>query len=229
MMVELKSYKNGIVVRMNPESSLETLKSEVAEKFREATDFFGDARIAVSFSGKEITLEEEFMLARVIEENSRVRVICVTGMDEGSERLFGKALEKAEFEIENFAFLHADVKRGSVRKGERVSSSHSLVVLGDIEKGSSIEIDGDLYCFGTLSGAVSAGNDMLEGHRVIALSFSPEYLQISGVIYVPGREKTKGLGFRTQKGPRIARTGIGGKIIVSPLTRQILDSLELEE
>lgn len=224
-MVELKSYRNGLVIKTSPEGSFESVMEEVAAKFRDNAGFFGEEQIAVSFAGRELSLDEEFELVRVIEDNSRLRIRCVAGLDDERIAVFDRALERADYERMRDSFLTADIRHKSVICGEKVTSDRSLVVLGDVEKGASIVTDGDLYCFGALMGYVSAGNDMQKDHKVVALTFSPEHLDISGIIYRPGKETGLGFGFGKQKGGKIARAGIGDRIIVSPMTRQMFDTL----
>ena len=64
--VIIKGNKYGITVILDPEIPFENLKEAVAEKFRESTKFFGNARMAASFEGRKLTKEEEMEILNVI-------------------------------------------------------------------------------------------------------------------------------------------------------------------
>ena len=118
-MVELKSYKNGIMIRLDPDGTFEEIMDQVAGKFRDSSDFFGDSEIAVTFSGRELSLDEEFSLVRVIEQNTRLRIRCILGVDGDTEALFDCALEKTEADRRKDPFLTADIRHGSIKPAHR--------------------------------------------------------------------------------------------------------------
>ena len=45
--VVIKGFKAGIILVLNPDASYETLKKDIADKFRASAAFFGEAAKAV--------------------------------------------------------------------------------------------------------------------------------------------------------------------------------------
>ena len=52
--VIIKSFQNGISVYLNGEIAFDELLGEVAFKFRESSNFFKDAKMAISFEGRSL-------------------------------------------------------------------------------------------------------------------------------------------------------------------------------
>ena len=50
--VVIKSFPNGIVLHLDPEMPFEALLLDIADKFRESSSFFKDAKMALSIKGR---------------------------------------------------------------------------------------------------------------------------------------------------------------------------------
>ena len=68
--VIIKSFPNGISVYLDAEAPYEEIAEEVRVKFTESAKFFKDARMAVSFEGRELSEAEERKLIAIITECS---------------------------------------------------------------------------------------------------------------------------------------------------------------
>ena len=47
--VMLKSFKNGINIKLDPDAPFETVYKELIEKFSSSAKFFGKAKLVISF------------------------------------------------------------------------------------------------------------------------------------------------------------------------------------
>ena len=77
--VVLKSNKYGINLILDGDMDFKELLKCILEKFKEAEGFFKDARMAISFEGRELTQEEEFEIVETITDNTSVNIICTEG------------------------------------------------------------------------------------------------------------------------------------------------------
>ena len=75
--VIIKSFPNGIVLHLDPESDFQDLLLDMAVKFRESRGFFKDARMALSIKGRQLSEEEEKQILTVISENSDLHILCI--------------------------------------------------------------------------------------------------------------------------------------------------------
>ena len=58
-LVTIKSSPSGIELRLNANLPFPDLLKAVEEKFRQSADFFKNAKMAVSFSGRTLSISEE--------------------------------------------------------------------------------------------------------------------------------------------------------------------------
>ena len=69
-LVTIKSSHSGIELRLNAELPFPDLLKAVEEKFRQSADFFKNAKMAVSFSGRTLSISEEWEHQKeIIEQN----------------------------------------------------------------------------------------------------------------------------------------------------------------
>jgi septum site-determining protein MinC len=113
------------------------------------------------------------------------------------------------------------VHRGSLRSGQVLRKTESIVVIGDVNPGAQVISGGDIMVWGRLRGIAHAG---AEGNRrsvVAAIDFVPTQLRIANLTAIaPEARKaaSKGLFFwkkEPERRPEIARV-IDGKIVVEP-------------
>jgi len=60
--VIIKGLNNGIIVVLDSKLDFETLKDKVTKKFRDSSKFLGNAQVALSFEGRELTNEQQLEL-----------------------------------------------------------------------------------------------------------------------------------------------------------------------
>ena len=93
-LVSIKGNRYGIAVRMDESAPFAEILKETEKVFAEASDFFGEARMAVSFQGRELSPAEETALLEAIGACSRIQVVCVVDEDKAKEAFYQKAVEQ---------------------------------------------------------------------------------------------------------------------------------------
>ncbi len=177
--VVIKGNKYGITVILDPEIPFENLKEAVAEKFRESTKFFGNARMAASFEGRKLTKEEEMEILNVISDNSDFRIICVVDADKEKEEIFKKSLDAR---LNELSTQSGQFYKGTLRSGQVLEAENSIVILGDVNPGAKIISKGNVIVLGTLKGTIFAGASGNESAFVVALEMSPMQIRIGDVV-----------------------------------------------
>ena len=222
-MVIIKSFQNGISVYLNEEIPFKELLCEVAYKFRESSHFFKDAKMAISFEGRQLSEEEERLVLNVICENSDLHIVCFVGKDEETNQSFFRAIQQMEYRNKKDRD-DGQFYRGTLKNGQRLETESSLVVLGDVYPGSAIISTKDIVILGGLFGKAYAGGNGSEGHYVVALEMSPERIQIGYFKY----KKTKPArwSIRPKVQPKIAYVK-EEQVVMEPITKELLNDLPI--
>lgn len=161
--VRLKSYPNGIRIVIAEDALFGDVLAEVSEKFKDSERFFGKAKLAVTFEGRKNTQEEEDAILDTIRQESSVNIVCV--VEKEKEESFEQPLARIE-EMAQGDF--AQFYRGSLSGKKILETEQSLIVLGDVCKGSCVVSKKDIVVLGTLSGSAYAGVD---GKPILLLRF----------------------------------------------------------
>lgn len=196
--VIFKGRKNGITVVLDRSADFEAIKKTLYEKVRDAQGFFGNAKTAISFSGRTLDEEQETELLGIIAKTSALSISFVT--NEGAEKIIapprethrempkeGKRVSQRDQEKmlsadENMTVYH----KGSLRSGQSIRFVGSVVVVGDINPGAEIVAEGNIIVLGSVKGLVHAGCSGNADCFVSALSLQPTQLRISDIItYIP--------------------------------------------
>ena len=216
--VLIKSFPNGITLLMREDASMEEILQELTVKFTEARNFFGSSTMALSMEGRKMTEAEEILILDTIRVNSNVRIACIVGRDDDTNKNFIKAL------------LHMDKKlsgteggqfyKGTLKNREVIETENSIVVLGDVYPGSAVFSAGNIIILGGLYGEAYAGGDGREDAYIVALEMEPERLKIGDFKYKTNAKQLK-WGIHPKVQPKIAHLK-GGKIVFDPLTKELL-------
>lgn len=90
--VVIKGFKAGIILVLNPDASYETLKKDIADKFKASAAFFGEAAKAVSFKGRDLTDEQKMEIVDIIQANCSLSILCIMEDDPETEAAFQKTI-----------------------------------------------------------------------------------------------------------------------------------------
>ena len=191
--VILKSNRYGINLILNENLPFEELLDAIILKFHESDKFFSprsfavsfDASIAITFSGRHLSTEEEIRIIDAITEQTSIHIICVLDGDEQKE-LDTKA------QIEEFLRRQEESTgqfyKGTLRSGQVLECESSVVIVGDVNPGAKIVARGNIVVLGSLDGNAYAGAAGNSESFVAALHMNPIQIKIADVI---GRSEDK--------------------------------------
>ena len=218
--VLIKSFPNGITLLMREDASMEEILQELTVKFTEARNFFGSSTMALSMEGRKMTEAEEILILDTIRVNSNVRIACIVGHDDDTNKNFIKALQHMDKKLSGTE--GGQFYKGTLKNREVIETENSIVVLGDVYPGSAVFSAGNIIILGGLYGEAYAGGDGREDAYIVALEMEPERLKIGDFKYKTNAKQSK-WGIRPKVQPKIAHLK-NGKIVFDPLTKELLDT-----
>ena len=215
----IKSFPNGINLILKADVTFELLLEEIGEKFEKSRPFFGNASVALSFEGRELSSEEETEIVNVIHKNSDIDVVCIMAKDSKTDLAFVKALQKVARQIpegeEGYFF------KGSLTDDNEIDMEQSIVLLGDVAEGCVVKSNGSIIVLGGLYGKAYAGTEGNARTFVAALEMAPEKIKIGDFKYIDNKKKSV---FGGKSKSQIAYVQ-DNKIILDKFTKEILASL----
>ena len=220
--VIIKSFPNGLSIFLDSELPFSQLLEEIAMKFSESANFFKDASMVLSFEGRVLSDQEERQIVDVISANSRLKIVCIMGKDEETERNFVKALQQLSFHqevMENAGQFY----KGTLKDGQILETENSIIVLGDVYPGACIISSKDIVVLGGLYGQAYAGGNGEDGHFVVALEMSPEKLKIGDFKYKTSEKQSK-WSIKRKIQPKIAYVN-DARVFIEPITKELLNDL----
>jgi len=221
--VIIKSFPNGIVLHLDPEIPFEELMVDVEDKFRESSNFFKDAKMALSIKGRNLLEEQEQRILNAISQNSNLQIICLVGDDEETNQRFVKALQRTDSDRMDGSSSEGQFYRGTLKNGEVLETESSIVILGDVYPGSAIISAKDIIVLGGLFGEAYAGGNGRPGHYIAALEMSPSKLKIGDFKY-HSKEKGPKWSIKPKVQPKIAFVK-DETVIMEPITKELLSDL----
>lgn len=216
--VLIKSFPNGITLLMREDVSMEEILQELTVKFTEARNFFGSSTMALSMEGRKVTEAEEILILDTIRVNSNVRIACIVGHDDDTNKNFIKALQHMDKKLSGTE--GGQFYKGTLKNRKVIETENSIVVLGDVYPGSAVFSAGNIIILGGLYGEAYAGGDGREDAYIVALEMEPERLKIGDFKYKTNAKQLK-WGIHPKVQPKIAHLK-GGKIVFDPLTKELL-------
>lgn len=205
---DLKGSAFTILVLSLRRNDLDALAEQLAEKVRQAPDFFHNAPVVISL--RELDEDEELDMARlasVVRELGFIPVGVVSGSEAQNEQaaLLRLAVLTAragfrpppeaepteEIETESVASVAAQEQNGAepsviitepVRSGQSVVIEQGdLTVLASVSSGAEIMAPGNIHVYGALRGRVFAGCQGSQTARIFCQRLEAELLSIAGV------------------------------------------------
>jgi len=217
--VMIKGNKYGIIVVLSPDEKYDTLKTLVAEKFKESSKFFENAKMAISFEGRKLTNEEQRELIDIIEANTDMHIVCIIDDDKDREEHFRKTLEQKLMELENNT---GQFYKGILRSGASLEFETSVVIIGDVNHGARVVSKGNIIVLGSLKGTAFAGATGNTNSFVIALDMRPTQIRIADSIARSPDKPVKD----ESKDAKIAFLE-DGNIYIEPLSKSVLQDISL--
>jgi len=222
--VIIKSNKYGIQLFLDADMPFEDLLQAIIKKFEDSAKFFRDAKVAVSFEGRELTAEESYRIVEAITSHTEITIICIVDNEQSHADLFKQQIDTY---YESIAGKEGEFYRGNLRSGQVLENVSSIVIAGDVNAGARIISQGNVIVLGTLQGNAYAGAAGNQNCFIAALEMSPAQLQIGDIVAKIPEKKTKLRRIRhKEKTPVAAEPQIavvkGGDIYIEPITKGIL-------
>lgn len=217
--VIIKGNKYGIIVVLSPEVNFEELKTVVAEKFKESSKFFENAKMAISFEGRTLTNEEQREILDIIGQNTDMHIVCVMENDSDKEEQFRKTLEQKLMELNSNT---GQFYKGILRSGASLEFETSVIIIGDVNHGARVVSKGNIIVLGALKGTAFAGACGNTNSFVVALDMRPTQIRIADTIArspdKPVREESNEakIAFLEE-----------GNIYIEPLNKNVLNDINL--
>ena len=171
--VIIKGKNDRLVIALDPDISFLDICDILKTKILEARNFIGNSRMAIEFSGRALTNEEENILIGIITDNSNIVISYIFSKREDSDE---------EIDLEHLNPLIEEGKthfyRGTLRSGSKIESDGNIVVLGDVNPSSIIKARGNVIVLGHLNGTVYAGLGGDDRAFIGAVHFNPIQLTI---------------------------------------------------
>ena len=171
--VIIKGKNDRLVIALNPDIDFLDICDILKTKILEAKNFIGNSRMAIEFSGRALTNEEENKLIGIITDNSNIVISYIFSKREDSDE---------EIDLEHLNPLIEEGKthfyRGTLRSGSKIESDGNIVVLGDVNPSSIIKARGNVIVLGHLNGTVYAGLGGDDRAFIGAVHFNPIQLTI---------------------------------------------------
>lgn len=183
--VILKSNRYGINLVLNEEMPFEELLHAIILKFHESDKFFKNAKIAISFSGRRLSTEEEIRIIDAITECTSIEIICVLENDEQKELDTKAQMEEVLRRQEEST---GQFYKGTLHSGQVLESETSIVIIGDVNPGAKVVAKGNIVVLGSLDGYAYAGAAGNPDSFVAALHMNPIQIKIADCL---GRSEDK--------------------------------------
>ena len=220
--VRIKSFSKGLVLQLDDQASFDELLSETAAKFLESKTFFGKETVAITFSGRKLSPDEEFQMIDAIQFNCDLKIPCIVEKNEEQDKVFMKAIRQAEIRELMEVDLDQEIQvfRGSLRDGEELETPNNVVVFGDVQEGCSISSEKNVLVLGAIYGTARAGMPHDDGCMIAALEMAPEEISIGDFKYEPMKKINK-WGKKKKEAAQAAKVQ-GDAIVFEELTKEHL-------
>lgn len=215
--VIIKGNKYGIIVVLSPDLPFEELKLVVAEKFKESSKFFENAKMAISFEGRFLSNDEQREILDIIEQNTDMHIVCVMENDPSKEEIYKKTVEQKLMELSNNT---GQFYKGILRSGASLEFETSVIIIGDVNHGARVVSKGNIIVLGALKGNAFAGATGNTNSFVVALDMSPTQIRIADVIARSPDKPVK----EENREPKIAFLE-DGNIYIEPLNKNVLNDI----
>jgi septum site-determining protein MinC len=205
--IVIKSNKYGIKLILDSQLPFPELLQVVGNKFKEMDNFFKNAKMAISFENRDLTVDEELQIVDIIMKNSQIQIVSIIDKDNVLEEKMKEHLD-AYYQLESAKMMNdddsytskemeenevfTDFYRGNLRSGQILESNSSITIIGDVNPGAKIISKGNIVILGSLRGNAHAGAAGNNNCFIFALDMQPIQLQIGDLIAKsPDKEKTK--------------------------------------
>lgn len=194
--VSIKGTREGLVILIDTSMAYEEIKKNLLTKMESSKGFFKGAKFAVyehqsAAAGNYVELEDICRRYGLVPSPD----ICWPPVVKS--KFISKTIENPRNSGESPVVLplrrrvslpseipgeKALLVNKTLRSGQKVANSESIVILGDVHAGSEVIAGGSVLISGHCRGTVHAGMNGATGAIVLAMSFNPVVLRIGNVL-----------------------------------------------
>ncbi|QUI23336.1 septum site-determining protein MinC [Vallitalea pronyensis] len=214
----IKGNKYGLTIILDEQATFDNIKETLIKKITDAKKFFKDAKVAITFSGRELTDGEQQELIAIITSHSDMEVVCVM---EDNKQKQQESIDTTSSDNGQMAVFH----RGTLRSGQELNVENSVIIIGDVNPGAKVSAGGNVIVLGSLKGTVITRACNGRYPFIVALSMDPMQLRIGDII---GRSSDQLDDSDEQSKTQIAYVE-EGRICIEPLNRNIYNELDYFE
>ncbi len=219
--VTVRGNKYGICIKLSSTASYEKIKEDIALQFKDTDNFFGDEKLAISFEGQSLTIEQQEELVGIIQQNCDLHIVCIMEENPEQESRFQKGINDTLMEFDSST---GQFYKGNLRSGQVLDFEKSVIIIGDVNAGASVVSKGNIVILGTLRGSAFAGCCGKRTSFIVALDMKPLQIRIADVITTASDASfNKNL---KQKQPKIAFLE-DEQIYIEPLNKSVLNDIKL--
>lgn len=233
--VLIKGNRYGIVLVLDPEVPFEDLLIEIGVKFDDSGKYFNsNAQSAITFEGRELSSEEIERVLDLIKKRTTLRIPYVIDNNKETEEKFQRIIESREQEKQSAdggtRYIYPDQSdglfyKGTLRSGQTLESSGSLVMIGDVNPGATVMSNGNIIILGSLKGTAIAGAAGNKNAFVLALVMTPMQIQIGDII---GRSPDKPKKLFGSKGMDAQIAFVEeDNIYIEPVSKSVLNDINI--
>lgn len=216
----IKGNKYGLTIILDKDTAFKDLKQTLKEKIVDAKKFFKDAKIAITFAGRDLSDKEQKELVDIITKNSDMEVTCI--IDESNQNANGNANQLYNSDSLRMDDKMAVFHRGTLRSGQQLEVEHSVIIMGDVNPGAKVVANGNVIVLGALKGTVYANQNAGKYPFVVALLMKPMQLRIGDIMGRSPDNKEATIGSASAE---IAYV-VDGRICIETLNNNIYKELE---
>jgi len=177
--LEFKGTKDGIIIQLSKESSIEDLIDNLRKK-TDKKSFYSGASV-IGTLGKKLNYLEKSKIEDILIKELQMTVESLENLDIIKEKINDKKEQIfSGLEEGNTKFV-----RGTLRSGRKVDFDGNIVILGDVNPGAEIIASGNIIVMGTLRGVANAGKTGNQDAYVVASKLLPTQLRIAKLITRP--------------------------------------------
>lgn len=234
--VLIKGNRYGIVLVLDPEVPFEDLLIEIGVRFDDSSKYFNsNTQSAITFEGRDLNSEEIDRILDLIKKRTTLRIPYVIDNRKETEEQFqriieGKQQESGPASEAETRYIYPEKSdglfyKGTLRSGQTLESSGSLVMIGDVNPGATVLSNGNIIILGSLKGTAIAGASGNLNAFVLALSMTPMQVQIGDII---GRAPDKPKKRPGKKNPEAQIAFVEeDNIYIEPVSKSVLNDINI--
>ena len=190
--VELKGFRDGMRLIIDPEASIEQIEKAIAERMANLGDSLSGMTMNIDLGSRSLNDEELVHFKNLLNENYGLEVKQIIGDSQDDPRrneapqIVGvPALHGEERIYDQFAPMNEETRfiRHTLRSGQiERALEGNMVILGDVNPGAEVVASGDIIVLGALRGVAHAGALGNTSSIIFALNLLPTQLRIGRFI-----------------------------------------------